>query len=85
MKIYQRIFFDTVYYSFHVVTAKTELEANIKAWAYLVNEVEKGRPLFDADASEFNYTFENFCETNYSYYYYRDGGTVECELVVTEI
>lgn len=84
MKIYQRIFFDTQYYEFEVFTAKTEQEANLKAWKYIVDEIEKRRDYIFDDVEEFD-TFEKFCERKFSYFPYRDGGSLECTLVVTEI
>lgn len=85
MKIYQRIFFDTERYDFEVFTAKTKLEADLKAWEWLVNDIEQGKNVFNLKEAYNNGTFEDFCEDERPYYYYRDGGTLECELVVTEI
>lgn len=86
MKIYSRVFFNTLDYSFELITAKTELEADIKAWSFIVNNVEQRRNVFtdyyDEDIAD---TFEKFRNRNYVYYDFRDGGTLECAREVTEI
>ena len=84
-KIYQWILFDTEYYVFEVITAHTELEANLKAWKFIVElELSAGEDLYDKEYCDVT-TFEDFCKSDRCYFPFLNGCSLQCKLVVTEI
>lgn len=86
MKIYQWIFFDTEYYVFEVITADTELEANLKAWKFIVElEVSEGDKLYDTDYCDIT-TFEDFCKDNSTCYFpFVNGCSLQGKRVITQV
>lgn len=85
MKIYQWIMFDTEYFVFEVITSTTELEANLKAWKWIVDlELSEGEKLYDTDYCDTT-TYEGFCKSDRCYFPFLNGCSLQCKLVVTEI
>lgn len=85
MKFYQWVFYDTYNDEFTIVTAKTKLEADLKAWAFIIGmEKAEGMPIYDMDYCD-TPTFEEFCKVDRCWFSFIGGGHLDCERTVIEM
>lgn len=80
MKLYQWIMYDTEYETFTIITEKTKLEADLKAWAFITNIGldTKAEDVYEVEECAVD-TFYKFCNSESCYFPFQGGYLLDCK------